>query len=106
MDFTSPIKRFAGTITLPDALTFEQYAAWERAISDARQTGGSYTVQAISILPAICMIVETWSLDNLPEHPTPETFPATPVRQVSDLLVWLVDCVGKIIDQEDDVPNG
>lgn len=90
---------------MPDSLTFEEYALWEQGISGATMAGGSYVIQSTAILPAICRIVTNWELKNLPSHPTPETFPATPVGAVSDLLVWLVECIAAIVKLEDDSPN-
>ena len=102
MILTSPVKRFSGTVEIPDALTFPEYVAWENGFTG--MSGESYTVTAQALLPAICMIVKGWKLDNFPEKVTPDTFPATPPAAVAQLLAWLVGEILRVVEGSDD-PN-
>jgi hypothetical protein len=104
MKITSPIPRYQGTVTLPDALNFTQYAAWEGVFSGADFAGETYTLQAHRLIPALCGIVQAWELTNIPANVTPETFPATPPKDVQRLLGWLVASIAQLINGDAD-PN-
>ncbi len=105
----SPVKRFSGTVVLPDALTFPQYKAFDdcyKAIKIARDEQMDKQAQNQLALPGILACVAEWHLDHItPEQLTLETFPATPYVSVSNLLGWLFQEISDLIFEADDSPN-
>ena len=97
----SPVKRFPGTVTLPDSLTFTQLEQWGEAFSES---GEGYATRGRIILPVIFSIVQSWDIPAL-QGVTPETFPSTPIKSVASLLSWLVTAIAQIINEDDDAPN-
>jgi hypothetical protein len=104
---TSPVKRFSGTIVLPDYLTFPQFIAWrnglkgvasERTVSQVAQSED----ESLALLPAIYAIVSEWHLQGIPTDPA--QFPATPRLAVYRLMVWLIGEVTALVGAEDDDP--
>lgn len=119
---TSPIKRFAGTVTLADPLTYPQLIAWEDCIDrarahepepDAQDSEKSLRYVDIArrprlsqiMLPGIIACVEKWELAGFPENVTEETFPSTPRISAGLLLVWLIDEINKLYDETGEIPN-
>ena len=100
----SPVKQFPGQVELPDAVTFPQYIAYQDALTAAREENGAR--QNFALLPGLLACVLAWRLENVPEHPTVETFPASPPVAVSRLLAWIIAELSKMIHAADDSPNG
>lgn len=99
---TSPVKRFPGTVTLADPLTFPQYLAWQRALNSAQAHRDDNAEFVGTLLPGLFACVESWSLTGFPESVTPATFPATP-RISSDRIVgWLIREIGALIREADE----
>lgn len=105
---TSPIKRWPGTVVLSDPLTFPQVFAFEDAIRAVQAEGKDINQSRVDgmILPGILACVEEWHLENIPEHPTIENFPATPPVSRSRLIAWLIESITELYTEADDVPNG
>ena len=101
----SQVAKFPGHVCLPDALTFPQLQAWETAFGQADVSGDTFILQARRVLPAICEIVQEWHITGIPEHPTPETFPAAPPKSVAALLGWLIGSINEIVRGDTDAPN-
>lgn len=102
---TSPVKRFPGTVTLPDGYTFPEIIAFDKALAVARTDGLSNMEQWHAILAGLLPCVSAWALDGVPANPTPDTFPATPRVSVTRLVSWLYDEVSKAQVDEGDTPN-
>jgi hypothetical protein len=113
-EITSPVKKWPGFVVLYDPLPFPAFVAWKRAVDEAQRVRGDDRLTSLdaivepelteAILPGICSCVAEWRLDGL-GHVTPETFPATPRRASVELLAWLLNEVGKLIAEEEEVPN-
>lgn len=88
---TSPLKSFPGTVTLPDGYTFPQIIAFDKALDEALRGDKSKSEQWYALLRGLIPCVESWALEGVPEHPTPETFPATPRAEAHKLVSWLLD---------------
>jgi len=104
---TSPVKRFAGTIVLPDYLTFPQLIAWRNGVKSlaADSTVGQVAMSeddSLALLPAIYAIVSEWHLQGIPDRP--DLFPATPRVPVFRLLIWLIGEITALVGAEDDDP--
>ena len=101
---TSPVKKWPGTVTLSDPLSFPQAIGFEdaidavRALEDPSQQRVNYT-----LLPAVLTCVEKWELEGLGDPPSP--FPATPLVASARLLAWLVQEVSRLFNEADEVPN-
>lgn len=102
----SPVKRWAGSVTLADPLTFPQWFAWQEAIKAAQFVMGSSETTPSSVdsllLPGILACVAEWKLDKFPQTVTPETFPATPRKSSAQLVAWLVHEITAIASEDDD----
>lgn len=105
----STIKKFPGSVTLYDPLTFPMVRAFEDSISkhtELVEADGEIS-QAQSdeiLLPAICVCVEEWSLEGLGDL-TPETFPASPRISASKLVAWLTNEIVSLYKEDEEVPN-
>lgn len=104
---TSPVKKWPGTVTLADPLSFPQYLAWRDALRAARDyltEAGDAAQQDeydLRLLPGIVGCVEKWGLTDF----NPNPFPATPRIASAKLIVWLVNEMAAIVNEADDVPN-
>lgn len=123
---TSPVKRFPGTVTLPDYLTFPQAITWEKAIDEAnalrdpvldnegnpardkngrviRVTKSGVTeAEYLNVwTPALLSVVQAWSLDGFSVEP----FQATPRAALISLFSWLIGEITALYDDSEDIPN-
>lgn len=125
----SPVKKWPGTVVIPDFLTIPQAIAWEDALEDARsllpdiefeyKEDGSldfskftlehYKFMGISqslkyenkMLPGIKACVESWNLTGFDVN----NFPATPRQARVDLFTWLISEIMALYRDETEVPN-
>lgn len=93
---TSPVKRWPGTVTLAEPLTFPQFIAWKDAITGAPERAADYARYNAALLPGVCACVERWNLEGLGPL-SPETFPATPPADADRLLGWLTREINQIV---------
>lgn len=103
---TSPVKRYPGTVTLSDPLTFPQAFAFEdalEAVKEARETGSPARIR-FALLPGIIACVEEWHLDGFPSKPTLDTFPSTPRKSSAEIIDWLVGEISALYREADEVP--
>jgi hypothetical protein len=101
---TSPVKRFPGTVTLPDFLTFPQAIAWEEAQADSEALRDGKTVFAKrmqALVPGFMAVVQEWNLENFSLEP----FQSTPRGAVIELCAWLIGEVTKLYDEAEEIPN-
>jgi hypothetical protein len=99
---TSPVKRFPGTVTLSDPLTYPQYLAYVdglRGISPEQDIPH----QEYAVLPGLLKCVEKWDIPGF-ESITLDTFPSTPRKSVNQLINWLILEVTALVSEADD-PN-
>jgi len=103
----SPVKRWPGTITLPEYLTYPQVVAFRKAMAEAKGLGddAQLDVYNYTLLPGLCACVEAWSIMGLPDKVTAEIFPATPARASASLLAWLISQVIEIFKDAEEIPN-
>lgn len=108
----SPVEQFPGHIILPDFLNVRQVRVFEDAYfgdpNEAKQKGKRVfiSVEDERILPVILDIVQEWHLENMPEKPTIETFPMTPVSVGHALISWISKELYKLYVGEVKDPNG
>ena len=104
----SPIKRWPGTVTIAEPLTFPQAQAIEDAIGlpteeklvDPKKRVW-LSVSDKACLPAIMACVEKWELENF----KPDPFPASPRGASHKLIEWLFGEIYKVYIGEFDDPN-
>lgn len=99
----SPVAKWKGSVVIADPLTFPQATAVEDAIEAARGLD-TVTKQNAAMLPGICACVEKWELEGLGQL-TPETFPSTPRIASAKLIAWLIEEIGKLYQEGDEIPN-
>jgi hypothetical protein len=99
---TSPVKRFPGTVTIADPLTYPQYFAFTEAMRTVTKDDDIAHQEAMA-LPGILKCVEAWDIPvALPV--TVDNFPSTPRQSVNRLLGWLIGEITRLIYEADD-PN-
>lgn len=119
---TSPVKRWPGTITIPDFLTIDQAIKWEEAVKRADsilpecepfKKGEKLTDKQVDnisaktsakwvgmILPGILACVESWNIGI-----DPNNFPATPPISRIKLISWIMSEISKLYEEENEIPN-
>lgn len=101
---TSPVKRYPGTVTISDPLTFPQAVAFENAIGSTREGQGLTEANHLCV-PGILKCAEEWRLANFPEQPTADTWPATPRKSSAELIAWLVEEITEVYKEAEPDPN-
>ena len=99
----SPVKRWAGTVTVADPLTFPQFIAWRDAVLSAQQHADDHLAYTAALVPGLLACVEKWDLKGF----SPSPFPATPRDSSNKLLAFLLREIGAIANEagEDDDPK-
>jgi hypothetical protein len=103
---TSTIKRFPGSVTLPDYLTISQARAWEACIDAAQalraQNISKSSVEYIAVWePGINAVVQEWSLTGFSHDP----IQTTPRAAVFDVVLLIMDAITEMYVGEANVPN-
>lgn len=117
---TSPVKKWAGTVTLSDPLTIPQVILWQECVDAAQKyteeigtnsedgvkkmTAPQLLIFRSKITPGICECVEQWNLEGLGQVIS-NTFPASPKIAAADLFVWLVNEITDLFKDADEIPN-
>ena len=105
---TSPIKRWPGTATIADPLSFPQAEAIqdvlglpdeEKPVLPKKRVW--LTVNDKKKLPAVLACVEKWDLENF----NPDPFPASPRHDSHKLVDWIWSEIYKVYIGEFDDPN-
>ena len=109
MKVTIEAGRYKGHIILPDFLTIVQVRAFEDSFGDINQEeqdGGRVwlSVSDADHLPAILSIVQEWHIENVPEKPTFDTFPFSPVKDAHEMVVQIFNAILNLWKGEE-VPN-
>ena len=104
---TSPISRWAGTVTLADPLTLPQAQAIEKAMDQKIEEGEKRLI--ITLIdeyrqPAILTCVEKWDLQNFTLTAN-GTLPASPRGDSHKLCEWIFSELAEIYFGEALIPN-
>ena len=110
-----PVKRFKGTVTLRDPMTFQMVARWEEALQVLRAApkddAGRYAEIEQTLYPLVIEMVEEWNLSNISDGKmTAENFPnakaGTSAASIHSLIAWLInECQNVYNGNEDGDPN-
>ena len=102
-----PVKRFPGTVTLSDPLTFPQVFAIQDALEAAGELGDEIQVLRYNhaILPGVIECVEKWELEGVPNPPDADNFPATPAEASARLVAWLVGEISDLFNEAEPDPE-
>ena len=102
----STIKKFPGSVTFYEPLTFPMVKTFEDAIQITRELEGDNNrlERDEVLLPAICSCVEEWGLEGLGDL-TPETFPGAPRIASAQLVAWLIGEILEMYTESEEVPN-
>jgi hypothetical protein len=98
----SPVKKWAGSVTFADPLTFPQWLLWRDACIAASEIKGDVHRYAAALLPGVVACVTDWQLQNFVSPVTADTFPATPRKSSDQLLAWLVKEISGIANEVED----
>ena len=118
----SPSKRWTGHVLLHDPFNLDMVFAIEEAQDRATELEPSKFLQKVGeagvsvgttwssksdalLIPAFLKCVAEWHLENFPENPTVENFPASPRRDARILIDWLWDEINVIYVGETEIPN-
>lgn len=103
----SPIQKWPGEVVICDPLSFPQVFAFGDGMEAVRALGETPNLlkARAAMLPGIIACVEEWKLEGFPSTPTPETFPATPVRSAAQLIAWLTGEISALFDEANEIPN-
>ena len=101
---TSPVKRYPGTVELPDAFSWDQLARWAMDITSI-PTDAPVLAGVKYQLEALCNLGLTWHLAGIVEKPTIADIPTKPLTAAVELAGWLMREVGRAIYLEEGSPN-
>lgn len=101
---TSPVKRYPGTVELPDAFSWDQLARWATDISAIPDTAPTLAMVKYQ-LEAVCNLGLTWHLAGIAESPSISDIPTKPLIPAVELAGWLMREVGRAIYAEEGSPN-
>ena len=118
----SPSTRWTGHVLLHDPLNLDMVFAIEEAQDKATEIEESKFLKKVSeagvsigttwssksdalLIPVFLKCVSEWHLDNFPETPDADNFPASPRKDVRVLIDWLWDEINKVYTGEVEVPN-
>ena len=107
---SSPVKRWPGTVTISDPLTYPQFLAVQDAVNEVSGlmgNGDKLTQERIHYiyLPGLIGCVEEWRIDGFPENVTAETFPSTPGLVSAEMITWLLSEIIALYGEAESVPN-
>ena len=93
---TSPIKRYPGTVTLPDPLTWDQLSRWGDFVSNFKGNTFDNLHAEAAFLPGF---VEAIDIQNFPKDPANN--PPKHLKDFSALMDWIVGEVLITIEGEE-----
>ena len=105
---TSPVKRWPGTVTLYEPLSYPQVLALENAYKAIKGLTDDPTMTQVRaiMVPAVIKCVEGWQLNGgFPESPAFDNFPATPKQSAAKLIEWLLNEISVLYEDAEDIPN-
>lgn len=96
-----PVKRFKGTVTFRDPMTFDLVAKWEEGLGLIRLSSDEgYSAIEKTMYPLLVGMVEKWELKNISEPVAVENFPnasaGTSAASIHALIAWLINECHKI----------
>lgn len=112
-----PVKRWPGTVTLPDYLTLPQVIRWRRAVHAAAEfteaKNGSPGIVTIldpleyryALLPGVLPCFERIELEGLPSPLTADNFPGSHPDDAAELAVWLMGLAAQLVIGEESIPK-
>ena len=95
MKLESKVEKFPGYVVLPDFLNILQVRALEDSFGDINEERTEKDKRVwISVtdekrLPVILQCVAEWHIEGLPDKPTIETFPMTPLQPAHELIAQI-----------------
>jgi hypothetical protein len=100
----SPIKRFPGSITIPDFLTVPQAQAWEECLRKSGEERAKIgQVEYIALwIPGVTAVVEEWNIEKFSHDP----FQTTPRGPVIELISWIIGLMTELYYEAEEIPNG
>ena len=101
---TSPVERWAGTVTISDPLTLTQARLIEAGMKQPEVAEGDRVFLSVideAQVPAVLGCVEKWELKDF----TPDPFPASPRGDSHKLVDWLFREIFKVYIGEAEIPN-
>jgi hypothetical protein len=110
MKLESKVKKFPGHVILPDYLNIGQVRAFEESLGDINTEQADVDKKVwISItdekrLPVVLMCVTEWHIEKLPDKPTLDTFPMTPLASAHQLIEQIYTAILELWTGEQ-VPN-
>jgi hypothetical protein len=114
MRLDSPVEKFPGYIILPDFLNIAQVREFEDTLPDpnaefddegaAKKKRVWLGVLNENKLPVVLNVVREWHIEGIPEKPTIDTFPMTPIKAAHELISWIYNAL-RLIWIGEEVPN-
>lgn len=102
----SPVKKFKGSVTLSEPLSFPQVIAFQDAIEAASKLENiTWQRLRFTLLPGILACVEKVEISGIDEAPTVDSFPATPLKECGELVDWLREEITSLLTDEEESPK-
>jgi len=110
MKLESKVDKFPGYVELPEYLNLLQVRKIEEVFDGTTDiepnSNGTIWLGVVNEkrLPAVLFIVKEWHIEGVPENPTLETFPMSPIQPANELTLQIFQEIIQIYAGEQ-VPN-
>lgn len=110
MKLESKVEKFPGYVELPDFFNILQVRKIEEVFDGTTDIepnkNGTIWLGVVNEkrLPAVLDIVKEWHIEGVPDNPTLETFPMTPINAANELTAQIFDAILQVYSGEQ-VPN-
>lgn len=101
----SPVPEYAGKVTIPTRLTAPQYMLYKATAKAIQESSGDYDSLALAALPGALGLVERWEIEGLPNPPTLENFPVTPIVPAIQFLLFVWGEINQLVMPTAEAPN-
>lgn len=99
-----PVKKWPGSVVLPDGLTYPQLRAWDQAIERYSALGEKPRIVDINeaFAPGLLAVVAEWRIPAIASFTDAGQLPAAPLPLVQKLNTWLVAEINRLVTEADD----
>ena len=81
-------RRYGGWVSFYDPIPYALILRWQDAFRASREMKTNHD-RAEVLIPILLEAIEEWGIDGVPQKPTFETMPGSPIKDAQALIDWL-----------------